>query len=127
MHAPADRIQDPLICVAALGNGERVDPELARLLNPVDPASFHEYRLPAGTPVVLHYHDVDEYWLFTSGHPTVTLRSPAGSTREVKLGPGDMVACLRGIEHTLCADHELVYFQFSSVPRGGERPGHLTR
>jgi mannose-6-phosphate isomerase-like protein (cupin superfamily) len=127
MHAPADRIEDPFKCVARLRSGERVDPELAPLLNPVDPVSFHEYRLPANTHVDLHYHDVDEYWLFTSGHPTVTLRSPSGVTRELKLEPGDMVACLRGIEHTLWADHELVYFQFSSVPQGGEREGHLTR
>ena len=43
------------------------------------------------------------------------------------LEPGDMIACVRGIEHTLQSDHELVYFQFSSVLRGDERPGHLTR
>ena len=120
-------IQDPAICVARLGRGERIHERLAKLLNPVDPSSFHEYRLPPHTEVELHYHDVDEYWLFRSGCPTVTLRSPSGITGRFELGPGDMVACLRGVEHTLWADHELVYFQFSSVPQGGERVGHLIR
>jgi len=31
------------------------------------------------------------------------------------------------VEHTFWADHEVVYFQFSSVLDGGEREGHLTR
>jgi mannose-6-phosphate isomerase-like protein (cupin superfamily) len=123
----AERISDPGICVVRLSRGERVSAELAALLNPVDPASFHEYRLPASTPVELHYHDFDEYWLFTVGNPLVTLRSPSGLTRQFHLGPGDMVTCVRGIEHTLWADHELVYFQYSSVRQGGEREGHLTR
>jgi mannose-6-phosphate isomerase-like protein (cupin superfamily) len=118
---------DPTLCIVRLGHGERVSPELRALLNPVDPSSFHEYRLPANAQVELHYHDFDEYWLFTAGHPRVTLRTPSGVTRYFDLEPGDMVACVGGIEHTLWADHELVYVQYSSVLQGGERPGHLTR
>lgn len=124
---PADDLEDPSICVVRLGAGERVPALLAGRLNPVDPATFHVFRLPARTPVELHYHDVDEYWLFIEGHPRVTLRSPQGRMAELRLGPGDMVACLRGVEHTLGADHELVYYQYSSVPQGDERSGHLTR
>lgn len=120
-------VQDPSLCIVRLREGQRTSPELARLLKPVDPASFHEYRLPANTEVELHYHDVDEYWLFTSGRPRVTLRCPSGVMTEVTLEPGDMVACVRGVEHTLWADHELVYIQFSSLQEGGERPGHLIR
>ena len=123
----ARAVQDPSLCIIRLRQGQRISPQLAELLNPVDPATFHEYRLPANTEVELHYHDVDEYWLFTSGHPTVTLRCPSGVMTEAPLEPGDMVACLRGVEHTLRADHELVYFQFSSVLQGGEAPGHLVR
>ena len=100
---------------------------LAELLNPVNPESLHEYRLPANADVELHYHDYDEYWLFTAGHPQVTLRIPTGAMKTVQLEPGDMVACVRGVEHTLRADHELVYFQFSSVREGSERLGHLIR
>ena len=120
-------ITDPAICVVRVRKGERITGKLAELLNPIDPATLHEYRLPANSDVELHYHDVDEYWLFTSGRPTVTLRGPSGVKKELTLEPGDMVACVRGVEHTLRADHELVYFQFSSVPQGCERGGHLTR
>ena len=127
MSCVASRIQDPGICVVRLRRGERIAGLLAELLNPVDPKTFHEYRLPANSNVELHYHDFDEYWLFTSGHPAVTLRSPSGVLRKLQLEPGDLVACVRGVEHTLWADHELVYFQYSSVLVGSERGGHLVR
>jgi mannose-6-phosphate isomerase-like protein (cupin superfamily) len=127
MSAVAETIHDPSLCVVRLGKGERVPRELQALLNAVDPGSFHQYRLPANSSVELHFHDADEYWFFTEGYPTVTLRSPSGVTREFHLEPGDMVACVRGVEHTLWADHELVYLQYCSAAQGGERPGHLTR
>jgi mannose-6-phosphate isomerase-like protein (cupin superfamily) len=123
----AHAVDDPGICVVRLGRGERVSAALRALLNPVDPGTFHEYRLPANTKVELHFHDYDEYWVFQSGRPRVTLRSPSGVTRDFDLEPGDMVACVRGVEHTLWADHELVYLQYSSVLTGEERPGHLIR
>jgi mannose-6-phosphate isomerase-like protein (cupin superfamily) len=123
----AERIDNPGICVARLGQGELISEVLCGLLNPVDPTSFHVFKLAAGTDVELHYHDYDEYWSFIAGHPQVTLRTPAGVTGQFDLGPGDMVACLRGIEHTLWADHELVYYQYSSIRTGGERTGHLVR
>lgn len=120
-------ILDPGICVVRLGAGERIGDGLGKLLNPVDPSTFHVYRLPANSDVELHFHDYDEYWSFIAGHPKVTLRSPDGVTRHFDLGPGDMVACVRGVEHTLLADHEVVYYQYSSVRSGGERDGHLVR
>jgi len=127
MEHVADRIDDPLICVVRIRRGERISGELAELLHPVAPTTFHEFRMPANTDLELHYHDFDEYWWFTSGSPRVTLRSPSGVRKEIELEAGDLVACVRGVEHTLWADHELVYFQFSSVREGGERAGHLTR
>ena len=127
MSSVAERIDDPSLCMVHIGKGERITGLLAELLNPVNSESFHEYRLPPNSDVELHYHDYDEYWLFTAGTPKVTLRLPTGITKIVQLEPGDMVACVRGVEHTLWADHELVYFQFSSVLDGGERRGHLIR
>ncbi len=127
MSVFTQQIDDPAVCIVHTGRGERVPQELAALLNPVNPATFHQYRLRAQAEVALHYHDFDEYWWFTEGNPRVTLRSPSGVIKEFTLEPGDMVACVRGVEHTLWADHELVYYQFSSVPSGGERSGHLTR
>ena len=127
MSLVAERIDDPLLCVVHIGKGERITGLLAELLNPVNSESLHEYRLPANSEVELHYHDYDEYWLFTAGAPKVTLRLPTGIAKTVQLEPGDMVACVRGVEHTLWADHELVYFQFCSVLEGSERRGHLIR
>ena len=127
MSSAAEQINDPSICVVHTGRGQRIEGQLAELLNPVDPKTFHQYRLPANTDVELHFHDVDEYWWFVSGHARVTLRNPAGVTQVFELEPGDMIANVRGMEHTLWADHELVYYQYSSLPEGGERGGHLTR
>lgn len=120
------QFDNPDLCVIHIRQGEMISPQLAALLDPVEAATFHEYRLPANTPVELHRHDYDEYWWFTSGTPVVTLWTEATGTREYQLEPGDMVACLRGVAHTLRADHELVYFQFASCPRHGARGGHLT-
>ena len=115
------------MCVVRIRQGERVCAELSTMLDEVDMSSLHEYVLPAHTPVELHYHDFDEYWLFTEGTPTVTLRSQDGHTGVYHLEPGDLVATLRGVEHTLAADHTLRYFQFSSKRRSDARSGHLTR
>jgi quercetin dioxygenase-like cupin family protein len=118
-------VEDPGLCIVRARSGERVPPALAERLDPVDPATFHEYVLPAGTPVELHRHDYDEYWWFTSGEPTVTLWTVRSGAKEYALQPGDMVACVRGVAHTLRAETDLVYFQFSSVKRPGAREGHL--
>jgi mannose-6-phosphate isomerase-like protein (cupin superfamily) len=127
MRYVADQIDDPALCIVHTGKGQHIEGKLAELLNPVDARTFHQYKLPADSQVELHFHDFDEYWWFTSGHPRVTLRSASGVTRIFELEPGDMVACVRGTEHTLWADHELVYYQFSSIQEGDERAGHLTQ
>jgi mannose-6-phosphate isomerase-like protein (cupin superfamily) len=113
------------LCIVRTRAGQRISGTLAAALDPIDPATLHEYVLPAGTPVELHYHDFDEYWWFTSGEPVITLWTEAAGTREYRLQPGDLVACVRGIAHTLRADHPLIYYQFSSVKRAGAREGHL--
>ena len=123
----ANQIDDPSICVVRIGEGERVSGRLAEMLRPVDPGSLQEVRVPANTDLELHYHDFDEYWLFTSGRPLVTLRSPSGAKVALDVGPGDLVACVRGVEHTNRADHEIACFQFTSVRKDGDREGHLTR
>lgn len=112
-------------CVVHSYAGQKIDPELVALLDPINHASMHQYTLPAREPVALHYHDMDEYWWFTSGTPLVTLWTPASGLREYHLKAGDMVACLRGVAHTLWADHVLVYYQFSSALRPGVRRGHI--
>lgn len=114
-------------CIIRASEGQRMNERLADALDPVDIATIHVFRLAANSEVELHYHDFDEYWLFMSGTPTVTLRSAEGETRTYHLGPGDIVACAKGIEHTLWADHDLVYFQMRSRIASTARGGHLTR
>jgi mannose-6-phosphate isomerase-like protein (cupin superfamily) len=118
-------IDNPDLCIVRTRAGQRIGPTLAAALDPIDPATLHEYVLPAGTPVELHRHDFDEYWWFTEGEPVVTLWTEATGAREYRLAAGDLVACGRGVAHTLRADHPLVYYQFSSVRRPGAREGHL--
>ena len=124
-HPP---ITDPGICIIHTAKGEHIPESLAKVLLPVHAASFHRVCLQAHHPVELHYHNIDEYWWFVAGNPTVTLRTAGGVKKEYRLGPGDLVATVRGVEHTLDADHELVYYEFNSDlaadPGGG---GHLIR
>jgi len=120
-------VKESCECIIKLGDGEMIRGQLSEELDPINPATMHKFVLPAKSEVELHYHDVDEYWLFTSGNPKVTLRTPDGKCQVFDLKPGDIVACLRGVEHTLWADHDLVYYQFSSVAREGARGGHLVR
>jgi mannose-6-phosphate isomerase-like protein (cupin superfamily) len=113
------------VCIIHTRAGERIGDRLAALLDPVDPATLHEYVLPPQTPVELHRHDFDEYWWFTQGEPVVTLWTESSGARQYQLHPGDLVACLRGVAHTLHAEHTVVYHQFSSIRRPGAREGHL--
>ena len=95
MSSVAERIDDPSLCVIHIGKGERITGLLGELLNPVNSESFHEYRLPPNSDVELHYHDYDEYWLFTAGTPKVTLRLPDGDHE-------DSASLSRGIWWRVC-------------------------
>lgn len=117
----------PSDCVIRLSDGERVGDGLNAVLMPVNIASIHVYVLPADTNVKIHYHDFDEYWVFSKGCPTVTIRMPDGRTEDFALGPGDMVAAPAGVEHTLRSNEDLHYFQFSSHRPEGARCGHIER
>jgi mannose-6-phosphate isomerase-like protein (cupin superfamily) len=124
---PADQLAAPAACIVHMGAGERIPAELAAALRPIAPGTLHVYCLSAHTDVELHYHTGDEYWAFISGTPEVTLRTPNGETHTETLGPGDLVACLRGVEHTLHANHDVVYYQYSSVLQPGETMAHQIR
>ena len=98
-------IDNPDLCIVHTRQGERISEALAAVLDPIDAATLHEYVLAAGTPVELHCHDYDEYWWFTSGTPIVTLWTENTGAREYHLQAGDLVACVRGVAHTLRANH----------------------
>jgi len=126
MPTPVEQITDPAVCLVRLSQGERPSELLASLLNRSIRAPSTSTACRPTRTWSCTFTDFDEYWLFTAGRPRVTLALPDGLTQDYELEPGDMIACVRGVKHTLAADHELRYFQFSSVRAGGEREGHLT-
>jgi mannose-6-phosphate isomerase-like protein (cupin superfamily) len=101
-QGPRRQIREPRTgldaCVVRLGEGERISRVLEGILDEVDIASIHIYTLSPENPAGLHYHDFDEYWVFMEGATTVTLRS-GGETKQYQLGPGDLVATPKGVEH----------------------------
>ena len=79
--------------------GAGVPPEIARLLDPIEPSSYH-------------------YW---------DLKRENGQTGEFEAGPGTTVYCVRGVEHGHTPIEDWACFEWRSVPREGARDGHLFR
>ena len=72
---------------------------LADILDEVDIASIGSFSVPKEQPTEMHYHDFDEYWLFTEGSTTVILRLPDGIKQEYDIGPHDLIVTPRGVEY----------------------------
>jgi len=71
--------------------------------------------------VELHFHDCDEWWIFTRGRGLIRTE---GEVHEV--GPGDMVYTPMGQEHEVIEVHEdLEGVWFEGERRGRKRRGHL--
>jgi len=115
------------VCVIRLGKGERISEELAEVLDEVNISSIHAFEVPAERPTELHYHDYDEHWLFTEGATTLTLRLPDGTKKEYEIGPYDLVATPKGVEHGHIPKGTVKGLQFVSEIRQGARMGHLER
>jgi len=115
------------MCVIRLGKGESISNELAEILDEVDIASIHSFVVPLERPTELHYHDFDEYWLFTEGSTTVTLRLPDGTTKEYEIRPYELIATPKGVEHGHVPNETVKGFEFVSKIRNGIRHGHLYR
>jgi len=118
-------LKTPDLCVIRLKKGERMSSELAEILDEVNIASIHAFEVPPERPTELHYHDFDEYWLFTEGTTKVTLRLPDGTMEEYAIGPGDLIATPKGVEHGHIPNEAVKGFEFSSKIRPGARGGHL--
>ncbi|MEK7396292.1 MAG: hypothetical protein AAB116_05100 [Candidatus Poribacteria bacterium] len=115
------------MCVIRLGKGERISAELAEILDEVNIASIHSFAVPPDHPTELHYHDFDEYWLFTEGATVVTLRLADGTKKEYEIGPYDLIATPKGVEHGHVPSTTVKGFEFVSKIRQGSRQGHLYR
>jgi mannose-6-phosphate isomerase-like protein (cupin superfamily) len=115
------------LCVIRLGKGEHIPGELVGILDEVNIASIHAFTVPPKQPTELHYHDFDEYWLFTEGSTTVTLRLPDGTKKEYEIGPYDLIVTPKSVEHGHIPNETVKGFEFVSKIRQDARQGHLYR
>ena len=117
----------PEDCVIRLTQGERISEKLAALLDEVNIASIHAFEIPPDRPTELHYHNFDEYWYFSAGNTTVTLRLPEGTSQSFAIGAGDLIATPTGVEHGHVPANTLQGLEWASRIPPGTRPGHLHR
>ena len=114
-------------CVVKLSHRERISPELAGVLDTADIAGIQWFRIPPDRPTEMHYHDFDEYWLFTSGETVVALRTEDGTVRKFEVSGGTLIVTPRGVEHGHTPRTALEGYQWCSIQRPGARKGHLQR
>jgi len=115
------------LCVIRLGEGKGISIELAKILDEIDTTSISFFTVPPERPTELHYHDYDEYWLFTEGSTTVTLRLPDGTNKEYMIGSYDLIVTPKGVEHAHIPNETVKGFQFVGKIKQGARHGHLYR
>lgn len=115
------------MCIIRLGQGERINAELQNMLASVDMATIGQFTVSKEHPTELHFHDYDEYWYFTEGTTTVTIRTPDGTSKSYRIGPGDFVVTPAGVEHGHIPDEVVKGIQWVSQIPPDARQGHLHR
>lgn len=118
---------DTNLCVIHLGDGERVSETLGDVLDTPDMTTIGPFTVSKERPTELHYHDFDEYWYFTEGTTTVTLRTADGQANSYRVGPGVLVVTPKGVEHGHIPDDVVKGVQWVSVIPPKARRGHLHR
>jgi mannose-6-phosphate isomerase-like protein (cupin superfamily) len=109
------------------GAGQSLDPAVAAMLDPIDPASLHFWELKREQSTELHFHDHDEHWLWSRGRTLLTIRLPDGRAESFEIGGGWIVYCVRGVEHGHTPLEDWACFECISTLRQGARTGHLHR
>jgi mannose-6-phosphate isomerase-like protein (cupin superfamily) len=119
---------DPRMFAVNHAGGEKLADTVARMLDPVDTATFHAWNLAKTKFPELHYHGYDEYWLWTKGRSMLQVRLPDGRSNAFEIGPGWIVYCVRGVEHSHAPIEDWSCFECISMVREGVQKGkHLTR
>ncbi|MCZ6677589.1 MAG: cupin domain-containing protein [Candidatus Poribacteria bacterium] len=113
--------------VIKLSQGERVSEAVQAQLDAADMGSIGHFAVSKDQPTELHYHDYDEYWYFTEGTTTVTLRTADGESQSYRIGAGDLVVTPKGVEHGHTPDDVVKGIQWVSVIDPNARRGHLHR
>jgi len=118
---------EPRMFAVNHAGGEQPAPEVQRLLDPVDAASFHCWMVDKDASTKLHYHDHDEYWAWVRGRSMLTIRLPDGRSEEFEVSPGWIIYCVRGVEHGHQPLEDWGCFEWVSILRQGAKTGHLFR
>ena len=118
---------DTNLCVIHLDAGERIGETLEEALDTPDMTTIGAFTVSKDNPTELHYHDYDEYWYFTQGTTTVTLRTPDGKSTSYNIVPGVLVVTPKGVEHGHIPDDVVKGIQWVSVIHPEARTGHLHR
>lgn len=113
--------------VVNAGAGERLPEAVRAWLDPMNSGSLHAWNLPKDKATTLHYHDHDEYWLWTKGRTMLTIRLPDGRRDTFEIGPGWVVYCVRGVEHGHQPLEDWGCYECTGIIRPDERKGHLKR
>ena len=115
------------LCIIRLDEGERVEDALGAVLDTPDMTTMGPFTVSKEHPTELHYHDYDEYWYFTEGTTTVTLRTADGQCESYRVGTGDLVVTPKGVEHGHIPDDVVKGVQWVSVIHPEARREHLHR
>jgi len=124
--ADAGRFQ-PRDFVVNAGGGEHLSDAIRDWLDPLNGGSLHAWNLAKDKATSLHYHDYDEYWLWTKGRTMLTIRLPDGRRDTLEIGPGWIVYCVRGVEHGHQSLEDWGCYECIGDVRPGARQGHLKR
>ena len=118
---------EPRMFMVNYAAGEKLAPEIQRMLDPMAVESMGCFFLPKDASTELHYHDYDEHWAWVKGRTVVTIRLPDGRGDQFEIGPGWIVYCVRGVEHAHRPLEDWGCFQWAGMRRADAREGHLHR
>lgn len=118
---------EPEMFIVDHGAGEQPDERIQRLKSPLDGDGLHCWFLAKEKATALHYHDYDEYWAWMKGRSVVTIRLPDGRSGKFEVGPGQVVHCVRGVEHGHEPLEDWGCYEWRSVIEPDARKGHLKR
>ena len=114
-------------CIAKLAEGEQLSEAVRAVLDPPSIGSIHFFHMKFGGATELHYHEYDEYWLFTEGRTKLTLRTPEGVKREFDAGPYTLIATPKGVEHGHLPETDVKGVEWIGPLAPGVRMAHLIR